>query len=367
MHSRKHFVPRWRRRLARVQWIGAVVVVAAAASGAAADEIVLKGSVRLASGAGEIRLADIAELTGPNAEQFAGAVIARVHDSAAAMEVSVGDVRRALSDAGVHWGKVNLNGSTVIVRPTGSGIETGPLFMTPVAIESADQTSAPVNRGTLDEADDVVGEQTLRGAIVRTILTALGLPPESVRLSFDERDASFLDLPLDGHRFEIQPLSNLDSDRVELNVRLWSDGRVESSRSLSVRLMVRIEVVVVTRDINRGDVLHEADCGTQQRWITPIQASTLCGYVEAIGRVADMPLKTGDLLKKKHVKREVLLKRGDRVMVRCLVGGVVLSLEAEARSDGAEGESVELRKLGERDTFMATVVGPAAAIVDLSK
>ncbi len=186
-------------------------------------------------------------------------------------------------------------------------------------------------------------------------------------MTFDDHDTAALDVSLDTHRFEIQPMSNLNSDRVELSIRAWSDGRVVNRQSLSVRLMVRTEVVVVNRDIRRGDVMHEADCAVERRWIAPIQASTLCGFVEAVGRVANMPLKAGDVLKRKHVKREVLVKRGDRVVVRCLVGGIVLSLEAEARGNGAEGESVELRKLGERDTFMATIVGPGSAIVNLSR
>lgn len=367
IRQRKRWVPRWRRRLARVQLVAAVVAVAAVASSAAADDIVLKGSVRLAPGVDEVRLGDIAELNGPVAERYAETVVARVHASTGAMEISVREVRQVLDDAGVHWGKVNLNGATVIVRPTGRGNATGPLFMTPAAIESAGRVQPIVNRGTLDQADDIVDLPTLRGAVARTILAGLGLGPDTVRMTFDDRDATLLDMDLDSNRFEIQPMSNLDSDRVELSIRVWSDGRVVNRQSLSVRLMIRTEVVVVGRDIHRGDVLNERDCGVERRWITPIQASTLCGLVEAVGRVANMPLKAGDVLKKKHVKREVLVKRGDRIMVRCLVGGVVLSLEAEARGDGAEGESVELRKLGERDTFMATIVGPGAAIVDLSR
>jgi len=350
-----------------VQLVGAVVVVAAVASGAAADEILLKGSVRLAGGVDEVRLGDIAELSGPVAHQYADIVIAQVHDSTGAMEVSVRQVRSALSDAGVHWGKVNLSGATVIVRPTGPGNTSGPLFMSPATIKTTARTLPPVNRSTADQADKLVHLPTLRGAVARTILSGLGLPPEFVRMTFDDHDAAALDVSLETHRFEIQPMSNLDSDRVSLGIRSWSDGRVVNRQSLSVRLMVRTEVVVLSRDIRRGDVMLDADCATERRWITPIQASTLCGYVEAVGRVTNMQLKAGDVLKKKHVKREVLISRGDRVMVRCLVGGVVLSLEAEARSSGTEGETVELRKLGERNTFMATIVGPRAAIVDLSR
>jgi flagella basal body P-ring formation protein FlgA len=93
----------------------------------------------------------------------------------------------------------------------------------------------------------------------------------------------------------------------------------------------------------------------------------MCSLVEAVGRVADTTVKTGQPLKHKHVRRDVLISRGDRVIVRCLVGGVVISMEAEAKDDGAEGERIELRKLGERDTFFGTVTGRGAAIINMSR
>ena len=350
-----------------MQWILATVGAALLAQAVTADEIVLKGSARLATGAGEVRLGDIAELTGPEAERLADTVVGLVHDGTAAMEISVRDIRAALTDAGAHWGKVNLNGSTVIVRPTSAVGAAPPMFMTPASIDQEVRRPHRITREGFVSAEKMIDLPTVQGAVTRTIMAGLGMVPVDVRLTFSDRDRSLLDLDLDTNRFEIQPLSNLDSDRIELSVRVWSHGRIVHQQSISVHLMIRIGVVVLRNDMSRGDVMQEEDCTVQRRWITPIQASTLCGLVEAVGRVASMPLKAGDLLKKKHVKREVLVKRGDRVIVRCLVGGVVISLEADARSDAAEGETVELRKLGERDTFMATVTGPGAAIVDLSR
>ena len=60
-----------------------------------------------------------------------------------------------------------------------------------------------------------------------------------------------------------------------------------------------------------------------------------------------------------------MIKRGDRVIVRCIVGGIVITLEAEARSDGAIGDDIELKKIGERESFIATVSGSRAAVLDL--
>ena len=52
---------------------------------------------------------------------------------------------------------------------------------------------------------------------------------------------------------------------------------------------------------------------------------------------------------------------------RCLVGGAVITLQAEARSDGALGETIQFRKHGERETFPAVITGRGEALVDLAR
>lgn len=359
---------RWRRRWARAQFVVIVVIVAALAPSALADEVNLKGSVRLAPGAGGVTLADVAEISGADAERFADLVIAPVADPSSVLEISVADVRRALTEAGVHWGRVQLNGGTVIVRPTGPQGAAPPLLVTPASIEAP---TAEVRRAVAasgyESGESLVDLMTLRGAVARTIIAGMRLPPESVRLTFDQRDAPVLDADLQDHRFEIQPLSRFDSDRIDVGVRSWEGDRVTGRYTLSVHPAVRQDVVMLTSDLHRGDVVHEDACTVEPQWLPPIQAATMCSLIEAVGRVADTTIKAGEPLKYKHVRRDVLIRRGDRVVVRCLVGGVVISLEAEAKDDGAEGERVELRKLGERDTFFGTVTGPGSAVINLSR
>ena len=366
--QRQRRVRGWRGRWARTQFVVVAVILAVAAPTVLADEITLKGSVRVPAGVTEIRLGDIADLSGSEAKACSDTVIAPLLDRTAALELSVNDVRAALTAAGVHWGKVHLNGGTVIVRPTGPAGAGPPMFMTAASI---DQTPREIRRTVMrsgyESAEALVDLMTLRGAIARTIVGGLRLPPSRVRLTFDQRDAPILDTDLETQRFEIQPLSNLDSDRVELRVRAWSQGRIVHRQTMTVHPTIRTNVVVLRTDIHRGDVLHEEICSIESRWLTPIQAGTMCSLVEAVGRVAGTSVKAGEPLKTKHVKRELLIKRGDRVMVRCLVGGVVISMEAEAKSNGAEGEQIELRKLGERDTFFGTVAGPGSALIDLSR
>jgi flagella basal body P-ring formation protein FlgA len=66
-------------------------------------------------------------------------------------------------------------------------------------------------------------------------------------------------------------------------------------------------------------------------------------------------------------QRVLVIKRGQLVTVRCLVGGVAISLQAEARAEGSLGEVIEFRKTGERDAFVATITGPNQAVINLGK
>jgi flagella basal body P-ring formation protein FlgA len=356
------------RRRARVVYVAAIVAAGALARASVGDEISLKGSVRLKDAAEAVRLADIAELTGPDAERFADTIIAEVPADTDALEITVRQVRRKLAEAGAHWGRIQLNGRTVIVRPAPPRSAAPPLTMTPVAVPPPDEPERkgpPVPRHEL--AADLVELTTLRGTVARMFVDALGIPPQKLRLVFDDRSQALLDTDQDAMRFEIQPLGSPGADRVELAIRAWSEGLIEQRYSITVNPTIHTDVAVLRRDLARGEEIREDDLEVEARWLAPSQAALMSNLVQGVGRVASMRLKAGDPLRTRHIKREHVIKRGDRVMVRCLVGGVVISLEAEARTEGAKGDRVELRKLGERDTFMATVTGPGAAVIDLSR
>lgn len=359
---------KFRRRIG-----GALMTAVFIATAGYADEIALKGSVRLRDDDHVVRLGHIAELTGPFAERLADTPIAEAPQDNEVLELSVREVRHTLDEAGAHWGKVQLNGRRVVVRPHYTGDAGPPLAMAATSIDKAPRQdtrrSAPASTVAADPyeyAAGLVDRHTLRGNIATLVARGLGVEPSQLRLAFDHRDAEVLNTSLDAFRFEIQPLSSLHSDRIELLVRAWSAGRIHHKQSLTVHPSIRLDAVVLRHDIPRGTMLHDDDLAVEARWLPPTAAARLATLVEAVGRVASRRLRGGNVLRKADIARQFVIKRGDRVMVRCIVGGIVISLEAEARGHGAEGDTIELRKLGERDTFVATVTGPHAAVMDLN-
>ncbi len=363
-----------------------LATVLAAAPTCLGDEIVLKPSVRLGRGATDVRLADVADLRGPLAEALADTVIAPLAEVDAVIEIPLQQVRRVLDGLGVHWGKLQLSGRCAIVRPAppltqgtggagGAGSADPLLAMTGAAIAAhhGPEPSARARTGTervatVETAADLITQDTLRGEIARMI--SRGLPaigPASLRLVFDEQDEPLLSMSLTSARFEIRPLGSFAGDRIALSVGMLGQDQVASTHAINLRPLYRTEVPLLKRELRRGETLQSEDLTVQTRWLSASLAAAVIGLDQVIGREAAERLKEGAPLRREDLVNEVVIERGDRVIVRCLVGGLVVSLEAEARGDAGRGEQVELRKLGDRNTFFATATGQGSAEVDLSR
>jgi flagellar basal body P-ring formation protein FlgA len=345
----------------------AVMLLAATA---AANTITLRTSVRLAGEGDAIHLRDIANIEGDEAAQYADVKIALVNDPERAVELHVRQIRQALDAHGIHWGRVNLNGSRVLVRPRGRSIASPPIAMAGASIAGDEEKET--DRRTRRQRDpmlahEVMQSSTLRGAIAEFLAANLRVEPDHLRLEFDHRDDEVLDIALDEHRFEIEPVSSMRSNRVDLAVRLWSDGRAGERITVRVSPTMYMPVVLMKRDVSRGSIVTEDDIELVHQWLQPVHGGLVMSESEAVGRIATVRLSEGDALREQHVRRETLIRRGDLVIVRALVGGSVLTMQAEARASGSEGDTIEFRKTGERDTFLAIVTGRNEAIVDLQR
>ncbi len=107
-----------------------LVLAAILAAPALGDSVRLKSSVRMSAGAEKVRLGDIAELDGAEAQQYADLIVAELGASITPLEISVSEVRAKLIEAGAHRGRINLSGRNVIIRPRRLAGATAPEAMT---------------------------------------------------------------------------------------------------------------------------------------------------------------------------------------------------------------------------------------------
>jgi flagella basal body P-ring formation protein FlgA len=270
------------------------------------------------------------------------------------LELQVEQVRDTLTNAGAHWGKVNLSGNRVIIRSRRAVEGQGLMAMTPVALPGAAAPEppkpAPDQQDALTPAESLIREHR---------------PVSEIQLELSCNDPTILSTPDTAYRYELEMLSAIDSERLEVTVRFWQDGTVRHVPAVSARAMVVAITSQAERELPRNHLVGPGDVRQASLWLTVRAASNVVPAAEAEGRHVVRRVMAGEFLTSQDLRSLVVVKRGDRVMVRCLVGGVAISVPAEAQQDAGRGETIEMRKPGERTSFLATVTAPGEATVDL--
>ena len=343
----------------------AAILVAADALG---DTIELRRAVRMPEGRTELTLRDIAAMEGEHALSLAETVVFTVTSPlATTVEIPVEDIQAKLEAAGVRWASVHLAGGDVTVRPRARAATATPQAMHSISIEKRTVPEVPREyRENVFLAVGIVRENTLRGAIAQRFVHALGVDAADLRLTFDAEDEAFLLESLAERRFEIQPRTNFASERVELTVREWAGSEVAQTRTVTVQPLVRALTTTMAQSVSRGQMITEHDIARDEQWLAPNAAAIHAAPEQAIGMVASITLREGVAVRSRDVTTQAVVERGDRVVVRCVSGSVVITMTAEAREDGSVGQEIELRKVGERDSFTATVTGPGEVVVHLN-
>jgi flagella basal body P-ring formation protein FlgA len=343
-----------------------VLVAMTLANSVLADDVRLKGAVRVDSDTGSVRLRDVAELVGVRAEALGDVVVGELKNHADTVEITLQQVRSALTAAGAHWGKLNLSGRDTVVRARVPEADA-PQAMQAVSILNDKRGNRSAAESTVTGATDILQQQTLRGDLARFFVRHLKVRSEDLRLTFRPEDEEALRLSTGEYRFEKAPHGRIDNDVVELTVRVWQDQQVTRSFIIRVQVRVRTDVLVPKASITRGGRLDEAELITESRWLPAREAGSMARPGDLVGKTAASRLQPGKPIRRGTVAAPVVVKQGDDVFVRCLVGGLVISLKAEARADGATGDLVPMRKMNERSTFLARVTAPGEAVVDLSE
>ena len=156
----------------------------------------------------------------------------------------------------------------------------------------------------------------------------------------------------------------LDSDsrwfRVEVKAKL--SGKLAGQATYAFSWAGPVEVVVAVRAIAKGAEVRPDDVSVE-RYDGGALAQYLTSRADAVGRIARYAVAPGTVLRKNSVRPPRLVRRGDRIKVFVRAGGLVVTLDGSAMSNGGEGDSVRVRNARSRRIIEAVVIGPGEAEV----
>ncbi|MFT5422590.1 MAG: flagella basal body P-ring formation protein FlgA [Phycisphaerales bacterium] len=297
-----------------------------------------------------VTLAMIADLTGPLAESLGGLVIEPDAGQRAASlgpaTVSIDLVRDLVLKAAEE--------SAVVVRGTACELRIRqPLAELAPAPRQSLQTIA--NKETT----------TLRDQITAHLLAIFAVERDSIRLTYEDRDATLLDTVIQGRVAEVRAIGS--GRRVPLSVAVYEGDRVVAEGTVRVEVSLRRSVVVLNQELSRGVTVSPEHFTTQDQWVEADDDS--CTAEQALGQMTRRRARAGETLTTDLLEAPIMISRGDIVTVRSVRGAAVVRLRARALGDGRLGEQIELEHTTQqsgrdrRSRITARVIGPGRALI----
>ncbi len=190
-------------------------------------------------------------------------------------------------------------------------------------------------------------------------------PAEDLVINDFSSSPSTVKIPLGDIDYE---LINQNHDRYlghkSISVIIKVDGVAKSKVKMRGNLELYGEVVVLTRRLGRRDIISKEDLTVVRRNITMFSHELVTSPQEAIGQGLRASLGAGTVLLKQYLEKQPLVKRGDLVTITANSDFMQISTKGEARSQGAEGDFIQVKNLSSRQMITAQVVDYGLVRVD---
>lgn len=290
-----------------------------------------------------VRLGDVAELTGADAE-----LIARLEAlDLAAAETSAATIGRRFIDlrlqlAGLEESDYELRGATK------------------VTLESA--TTSVVEAAPTDAQ---LGSYALH-ALSRT----WSVPESELQVKLSSPVQRSLETAVkdwSAVRWELEPRGAATLGAVAMQLRIQEGDRLVAVRSIPFEVSRRRCVVVAIADVPAGATLSATSLHLDERWLTT--SPDITALEQIVGLRVNQPLGAGDVVTRRHLapqslvdgsprtKIQPLVKPRDVVRVTARRGSLTVTLsQAEALQAGAAGQLVRVRNVASNRVVVGKVV-----------
>jgi len=307
-----------------------------------------------------ITLADVCDLSllapTPTGATVDTAVVAAAPTPGGSTYISVEQVQHALRRAGINLAMVIVTGSTrcAVSRPRQSAVPTQPVKRrgTPAAAELTTHDSPG---------------RTLRDAVVRAFQQRVPAHGGTVELQFGRTSPQVLKLSEPRYSFRVKIIAGRWLGRmINVDVDVVSDGQTAQTVHLVANASLMRSVVVAKRPINQKENVSPGDVEVVERVFDQVDLTIATSIDAVVGQRSKRFIAPGRVIKVTDLELVPLVRRGQIVNVRSLVGGVEIRSAAKALGNGRLGDVVELRTGGRKgEVLTGVVVGDRRVMVGL--
>lgn len=289
-------------------------------------------------------LGSIAEITGVQATALNGIQIGITPKVGQWTMIEVESIRKLIDEA------VGIRSGSVIVV----GHSTSITWRNTLELHESETESAARPLEPVAQPDPTIGDR------VRVWLARrYNASPEAIRTTYRESDEEQLNQSAVGRMIEVAEIGH--SVNTKLRISVYRGDQFESSFTVSAAVRVQREVLVVKRDIRRGELIEKSMVTAEQRWQPASDAPATPAQV--LGLASTGTLRVGDVIRAENVAQPIVIKRGEIISVRSIAGSIVANRRARALEDAREGEIFKLESIDRKNRFTARASGPGLAVI----
>jgi len=153
------------------------------------------------------------------------------------------------------------------------------------------------------------------------------------------------------------------SGRFDTLLEIPASGGKRTTVRLSGRAVATVEVATVTRAIDRGGVLKEADVLMDRRPRAEIGRDVITRRDQAVNFAARNGLQPGRPLRVVDLMKPDLVQRNETVTLVYEVPGIMVTVRGKAGDGGAEGDVITVLNEQSKRTVQGTIIGPGRVLV----
>jgi flagella basal body P-ring formation protein FlgA len=121
-----------------------------------------------------------------------------------------------------------------------------------------------------------------------------------------------------------------------------------------------VSIPVLSRPIATGEIIGQADLGTQDVPAARVASNVVRDAAGLIGQAARRPLAPDHPLRLSDIQKPVVVQKGSLVSMVVQAPGMVLTAIGRALQDGGQGDAIQLTNPQTKRTLQGIVTGPGA-------
>lgn len=211
-----------------------------------------------------------------------------------------------------------------------------------------------------------IDENEIAAALAEAIAAQRGEPAEAIEIRFEGRAPHMRVPPHAAGPVAVTDLRyDHGSGRLAALVYIGeSASRRLGQAMVAGRAVTTVEIAMLERPVSRGERINPADLRIERRPAANIPQDAWYAQLDLEERVARRNLAAGHALRSGDLAREVLVERGQNVMIIYRSRNLTLTMRGSANESGARGQVIAVTNPQSRRVLQATVSGQGQVTVE---